>query len=343
MVKKARRDIYQEVTDQILELLDRGTVPWRNPIAKAGGGGWPINLQSKKHYRGINVFLLAAAGWAKGYSSDYWLTFKQAIDQGGKVRKGEKSSLVVFWKQYTAEDRDTGDEVTIPVLKHYNVFNAEQCDEITPPDAFEPDTDATPFEPLATAESIVSGYRQKPTIRHGGGRAFYRPATDEVVMPEPVRFDTRESYYTTLFHECVHSTGHSERLNRGLDIDTSPFGSSDYSKEELIAEMGAAFLSATAGISPPTIEQSAAYISGWMQQLQSDKKFVVQAAGAAQKATDFILGAEFGDAAVSHSEQQASSSTQSGVSDELATAVADTASTQASISPATKGGQPTLF
>lgn len=343
MAKKARRDIYHEVTAQILALLEQGTVPWQNPIAQAGGGGWPINLQSNKPYRGINVFLLAAAGWAKGYSSDYWLTFKQATEQGGQVGKGEKSSLVVFWKQYTTEDRETGDEVTIPVLKHYNVFNVEQCEGITPPDAYELDSDAPRFEPLDAAEAIVRGYRQKPKIRHGGLRAFYRPSIDEVLIPEPARFDTRENYYSTLFHECVHSTGHSQRLNRGLDTDTSPFGSADYSKEELVAEMGAAFLSACAGISPPTLEQSAAYIGGWIQQLKGDKKFVVQAAGAAQKATDFILGTEFGDAAVSHSERQASSSTQSGMSDELASAVADTASTQAFISPATKGGQPTLF
>lgn len=297
MAKNARRDIYQEVTDQILELLERGTVPWRNPIAKPGGGGWPVNLHSKKPYRGINVFLLSTIGWAKGYSSDYWLTFKQAGERGGQVRKGEMSSLVVFWKQFTTEDRATGDEVTIPLLKHYNVFNAEQCEGIHPPDAFTPDKNAVPFEPLAAAEAIIDGYAQKPSISHGGGRAFYRPSTDEIVMPEPVRFDSRENYYSTLFHECVHSTGHSKRVDRGLDLDTAPFGSADYSKEELIAEMGAAFLSASAGISPPTIEQSAAYIQGWMKQLKGDKKFVVQAAGAAQKATDFILGTEFDNAA----------------------------------------------
>ncbi len=297
--KKARRDIYEEVTNQILELLEQGTVPWRNPIAKSGGGGWPINLQSKKHYRGINVFLLAAVGWAKGYGSDYWLTFKQATEQGGQVRKGEKSSLVVFWKQYTTEDRETGDEVRIPILKHYNVFNAEQCEGIIPPDVLEPDNNAPPFEPLDAAEAIMLGYRQKPSIRHSGGRAFYRPSCDEIVMPEPTRFDTRANYYSTLFHECIHSTGHSNRLDRGLDTDLSPFGSPDYSKEELIAEMEAAFLSASAGISPPTIEQSAAYLNGWIKQLKGDKKLIVQAAGAAQKATDFILGTEF-EQAVDH-------------------------------------------
>ncbi len=340
MAKQTRRDIYQEVTDQILELLDQGTVPWRNPIAKAGGGGWPLNLHSKKPYRGINVFLLSAIGWAKGYSSDYWLTFKQAGERGGQVRKGEKSSLVVFWKQYTTEDRTTGDEVMIPFLKHYNVFNAEQCEGITPPDAFAPDANAAPFEPLEAAEAIIRGYAQKPPISHSGGRAFYRPSTDEIVMPEPVRFDSRENYYSTLFHECVHSTGHSKRVNRGLDVDTSPFGSADYSKEELIAEMGAAFLSASAGISPPTIDQSAAYIQGWMKQLKGDKKFVVQAAGAAQKATDFILGTEFDNAADAELPEP-TIDTSEPVLTQPQQSIAD--ETSVSMAPIAKRDQPMLF
>ncbi|MEZ6081775.1 MAG: ArdC-like ssDNA-binding domain-containing protein [Pirellulaceae bacterium] len=295
MTKKARHDIYEEVTNQILELLEQGTVPWRNPIAKAGGGGWPLNLHSGKPYRGVNVFLLSAMSWARGFSSDYWLTFKQARDRGGQVRKGEKSSLVVFWKQYSTEDRVTGDEVMIPFLKHYNVFNAEQCEGIAPPDAFVADPDAAPFEPLVAAEAIMRGYKQCPTITHGGGRAYYRPSVDGIFMPQPERFDSRKPT-TRRYFTSVHSTGHSKRLDRGLDTEIAPFGSPDYSKEELIAEMGAAFLSASAGILPPTIEQSAAYINGWEQQLKGDKKLVIQAASAAQKAADLILGTEFNDA-----------------------------------------------
>ncbi|MEO8166228.1 MAG: zincin-like metallopeptidase domain-containing protein, partial [Betaproteobacteria bacterium] len=242
-------------------------------------------------------FLLAMQAWDRGFGSDYWLTFKQAQKQGGQVKKGEKSSLVVFWKQYETEDRETGEEIKVPVLRHYNVFNAEQCDGITPPDAIEATLNGPVFEPLDEAVRIVDGYMNGPEISHGGSRAFYRPSKDRVQMPEPNRFDVRENYYSTLFHELVHSTAHAKRLNRGLDGKLAPFGSPDYSKEELVAEMGAAFLSAVAGISPPTIEQSAAYIGNWTKVLKDDKRFVVTAAGAAQRATDLILGESFSQVA----------------------------------------------
>jgi antirestriction protein ArdC len=295
--KQARRDIYQEVTDRILELLEAGTVPWRNPIHRKGGGGWPINLDSGKKYRGVNVFLLATVAWATGYGSDYWLTFKQAQKLGGKVRKGEKSSLVVFWKQYDTKDKETGEDISIPVLKHYNVFNAEQCEGIEPPDAAIPDPNAEPFRPIQAAREITLGYPGMPKVIQTGSRAFYRPSTDEITIPKPELFNAPEGFYATLFHETVHSTGHSKRLDRGLDTNLAPFGSIDYSKEELIAEMGAAFLAAAAGISPPTIEQSAAYIAGWQKRLKGDKRLVVSAAASAQKAVDLILGTTFDEAA----------------------------------------------
>ncbi|MEP3480568.1 MAG: ArdC-like ssDNA-binding domain-containing protein [Fuerstiella sp.] len=294
--RKQRRDIYQEVTDRIIRLLDEGTVPWKNPIRRGGGDGWPKNLQSKKQYRGINVFLLAVEAMQRGFGSDYWLTFKQAKAKGGNVRKGEQSSLVVFWKQVQKEDKETGEEITLPVLRHYNVFNAEQCDDIEAPDADQEDRKRPQFEPLKKAEDIVAGYHQPPSIEFGGSRAVYRPSTDQVLMPAPERFETRESYYGTLFHELAHSTGHSKRLNRGLDTELMAFGSPDYSREELVAEMSAAFLAATAGISEETIEPTASYIDHWRKNLKGDKRLVVNAAGAAQKATDLILGTTFEEA-----------------------------------------------
>jgi antirestriction protein ArdC len=255
MAKKQRRDIYQEVTDRILEILDRGVVPWQNPIKRGSGDGWPKNLTSDKRYRGINVFLLTFQAWDKGYGSDFWLTFRQAIAQGGKVRKGEKSSLVTFWKLYETKDKTTGEEVTLPVLRHYNVFNAEQCDEIKVPDAPDLTVEIPPFEPIDQAAAIVAGYHDPPQISHVGSKACYRPGEDKVLIASPGRFEAREDYYGTLFHELAHSTGHTKRLARGLDEAPAPFGSPDYSKEELVAEMSAAFLNASAGISPPTIEQ----------------------------------------------------------------------------------------
>lgn len=286
-------DIYQAVTDRILQLLDQGTVPWRQPIKNADGDGFPKNLVSDKHYRGINVFLLAVTAWAEGYDSPYWLTFKQAKDQHAHVRKGEKGSLVIFWKQHATTDRQTGEPVLVPVLRHYTLFNTQQCDGLTLPEAAN-DNQPAPFEPILEAMSIVDGYQDGPEIEHKGGRAFYSPADDLVRIPEPQRFVSPESYYATLFHELVHSTGHRTRLDRGLGTNVAPFGSPDYSKEELIAETGAAFLAAAAGISPPTIEQSAAYIQSWSKRLRADKKLIVQAAGAGQRAADLVLGVGWG-------------------------------------------------
>ncbi len=183
MKKQPARDLYQDVTDRILNLLDQGTVPWRNPIRRTGGGGWPKNLDSGKRYRGINIFLLVSRAWEQGFQSDFWLTFKQAQKQGGQVRKGEKSTLIVFWKQITKTDRLTEEETIIPVLKHYNVFNAEQCEGIEPPDAQQRADDATPFEPLERAEQIVANYRDGPQIEHRGQRACTVPLWIALKLP----------------------------------------------------------------------------------------------------------------------------------------------------------------
>ena len=290
------QDIYQAVTDRIIELLDKGTVPWRRPIRGSGGrggdGGLPTNLESGRAYRGINVFLLAMSAWADGYESPYWLTFKQAKKKGGHIRKGEKGSLVIFWKQYATKDKKTGDHITIPVLRYYNVFNTEQCEELDVPGLEVSEEPVGDFEPIEEAAKIVTGFAGGPRIEHRGGRAFYRPSQDMVQIAEPERFVDRESYYVTLFHELAHSTGHRTRLDRGLEESPAPFGSPDYSKEELVAEMGAAFLAAASGISMGTIEQSASYIDGWRKKLGADPKLVIQAAGAGQKAADWIMGVQ---------------------------------------------------
>jgi antirestriction protein ArdC len=279
-------DLYTEVTNQIVAMLDKGVVPWRSPILGRGTAGHPKNLESTKPYRGVNVFLLAFTAYAKGYGSSYWLTFNQAKARGGTVKKGEKSSMVVFWKQLEHTDEESGEEKRIPMLRYYNVFNIEQTDGIKAPDAaiFTP----TEFHPVGEAERIVKGYRDAPAIEHGGTQAFYRSASDSVRIPEPTRFASCEEYYSTLFHELAHSTGHSKRLDRKLDTDPKPFGSTDYGKEELVAEMASAFLCGHAGIRPAVIENQAAYVAGWLKQLKNDKRLVVTAGGAAQKAADWI-------------------------------------------------------
>jgi antirestriction protein ArdC len=259
-------DLYTEITKQIMDMLDKGVVPWRSPIMGRGTAGHPKNLNTGKKYRGVNIFLLAFTAWAKAFTSSYWLTFNQCRERGGNVKKGEKASMVVFWKQYETEDRHTHEPTTVPVLRYYNVFNADQW------------------------EKIAQGYADGPAIEHGGAKAFWRPITDIVYLPEPTRFMTGEEYYSTLFHELAHSTGHSKRLDRKLDTEPKPFGTPDYGKEELIAEMAAAFLCGHAGIKPIVIENQAAYIQGWLKQLKNDKKLVISAASAAQKAADWVLG-----------------------------------------------------
>lgn len=272
--------IYEKITDQIIAKLESGTIPWQKPWA---GGGRPKNIVSKKQYRGINVFLLGCSR----FNSPYWMTYKQAQEKGGQVRKGEKGQTVIFWK--FLEKKEDGDEKSksIPMLKTYTVFNLEQIDGITAQDENIKPLD---FHPIRECEKIVHSYKEKPEIKHNEPRAYYQPSGDFVNMPKAELFKTEEEYYSTLFHELAHSTGHESRLDR--NIGNSHFGSKDYSKEELVAEMSAAMLCGLAGIENTTIDNSAAYIASWLKVLKSDKKILVQAGGQAQKACDMIAGNE---------------------------------------------------
>ncbi len=282
-------DVYQSITTRILEQLQNGTVPWHKPWY--GEEGSPQNLVSRKSYRGINVFLLAAMP----HDSPFWLTYRQARQLGGTVRKGAKSTSVVFWKWIERRDAETGETDRIPLLRYYNVFNLEQCEL---PEGKVPERPAVPqndFEPIERCERVVEAMPSKPTIRHDASAAFYRPGTDSVHIPKRERFDGAEEFYSTLFHELIHATGHQNRLNRPGICNLSTFGSHPYSKEELVAEMGAAFLCGQTGIENRTIDNSAAYIAGWLRQLRNDRKLVIHAAAAAQKAADFILDRQFSE------------------------------------------------
>jgi antirestriction protein ArdC len=271
---------YDRITDRITALLEQGTVPWHKPWkAKTG---WPRNYVSQKQYRGINVFLLAAMT----YESPFWITFHQASQLGGTIRKGEKSCPVVFWKPMKIADKESGEEKKIPLLRIYHVFNAAQCDGLK---NASPVTDEILTTSVKPAE-IVAQMPQPPVIKHGMTHAFYSPHNDSVGIPMRKRFDTEEGYYATLFHELIHSTGHEKRLKRATLAENSGFGSDPYCKEELIAEMGAAFLCGQAEIAERTIDSSAAYIKGWLDRFHHDKTLIVQAAAQAQKAADFILG-----------------------------------------------------
>lgn len=276
-----KNDVYQVVTDRIIRLLESGTIPWQKPWK--GGGQWPQNLVSRKTYRGINLFLLNAAG----YASPFWLTFKQVQSLGGTIKKGERSFPVVFWK--ILEELEDGEIRKIPFLRYHGVFNVAQCEGIKTPEL--PNVGGK-FEPIERCEQVVREMPHPPTIKHNGGRACYSPLLDEISMPEAKLFESEARYYSTLFHELTHSTGHLSRLNRKEVNDPIRFGSDPYSREELVAEMGAAFLCGHCEIENSTLNQAASYIQNWLEQLKNDRKLVIHAAAQAQKACDFILGAK---------------------------------------------------
>lgn len=280
-------DVYAIVTERVIALLQQGVVPWQKPWH--GGEKMPRNLVSQREYRGVNVFLLHAMS----YESAFWLTYKQAQELGGNVRRGEKACPVVFWKWLDADNTASGQRKRVPFLRYYSVFNVAQCEGIKS-HLPKPQESKRDHHPIEAAESVVSAMPRRPEIKHGLDRAFYSPAGDYVGMPSAERFRSGEDYYSVLFHELTHSTGHESRLNRksvsGSDGHWSAFGSQSHSKEELVAEMGAAFLCGHAGIVERTLENSAAYVQGWLGRLKDDPKLVVQAAAQAQKASDFILG-----------------------------------------------------
>jgi len=287
-------NVYEIVNNRIIELLERGTIPWRKPWATSQG--MPRNLASMKEYRGINVFLLGC----QQYSSPYWLTYKQAEDRGGHIRKGEKSTMVVFWKLmdrgYSVADEndneDTGVSFRVPLLRYYNVFNLEQCENIASPTS---ETPTYQFTQIEKSEQLIKNMTNRPEISYGGNRASYTPVSDKIRMPYEDRFEKSEEFYSVLFHELGHSTGHQSRLGRKEVIERHEFGSGEYSVEELCAEFCSSFLCGVAGISNQTIELAASYIDGWLNVLKKDKKMLVVAAARAQAAADYILGRKHGE------------------------------------------------
>jgi len=231
---------------------------------------------------------------AAGYSSPWWATYTQIQERGGQVRKGERSTLIVFWKQYTQKARTPDEEDhTAYVLRTYRVFNTDQADGLVlPPVAGR----TMEFDPIAACDKAIARYfATGPRLVHGGNRACYAPSTDVVMMPERSSFDSPEAYYGALFHESTHSTGHQKRLARPDVLEFHAFGDPSYSREELVAEMGAAFLSGHTGIAAVTLPNSASYLASWLRVLKNDRKLVVQAAAQAQKAADLILGITHAD------------------------------------------------
>jgi len=275
-------DVFSIITNRIIEQLEQQVIPWRKPWAEAGH---PQNLFSKRPYTGINTWLLGSLG----YAQNYFLTWKQLKAVGASVKKGEKGTMVVFWKrlpQDEAKDKEEPNRAKA-VLRYYFVFNIAQIDHL-------PEVLSIPYPPntinqLSTCDEIIETMPNCPTIKYGKQAAYYDPLKDYINMPKQGSFTSVESYYSTLFHELVHSTGHQSRLNRKEIVEPSKFGSEMYGIEELTAEIGAAYLTSIAGIINKEFDNSVAYIKGWIDLLQKDKRVIVYASGQAQKATDYIL------------------------------------------------------
>lgn len=294
---RATRDIYSEITEKIIAALKAGTVPWRRPWA---AGSMPLSMSTGRPYRGVNVFILGMTAQIEGHGSPWWGTYNQIAERDGQIRKGEKSTMIILWRPI--EKKDAAGKVVerFMVLRSYNVFNEDQAEWA--PEARRPRAIVTgDANPIEACDALVAGYLvgsggrlgTGPKVRTGGDEAYYSSRTDHVQMPERRDFLTSEGYYSALFHELAHSTGHSTRLNREGIVEGHRFGDEMYSKEELIAEMGAAMMCGLAGIEQVTLENSAAYIASWIRVFDEDAKVLVQAGAAAQRAVDLATSVVF--------------------------------------------------
>ena len=275
-------NVYQLVTDRIIEELQKGNIPWEKPWTGVRSGAF--NRISKKPYSLLNQMLLKHEG--------EYATFKQWSELGGKIRKGEKSEIVVFWKIFEKEeinDKGEKEKVTIPLLKYINVFHISQVEGVEP--LKQPFNEVTPIE---EADKIIIDYVTREHItfeEKASDKAFYSPSRDCVVVPMKEQYKHINEYYSTTFHELTHSTGHPSRLDRLKTGAVAAFGSETYSKEELVAEIGSATILNTLGIeTAKTFRNSAAYIQNWLHVLQNDNMFIVSAASKAEKAVAYILG-----------------------------------------------------
>jgi antirestriction protein ArdC len=282
-------NVFEIVTDRIVKLLESGTVPWRRPWDN--GVDAPRNIDGYE-YNGINFFLLSMLP----FKTPVYLTLNQIKKKGGTIKEGENKNHapVFYWRMNTYDKDKSGNPlsspVSIPMARYTQVWNIEQVDGIELPKRFAQRA-MRQFTAIESAEKLVANYKDSPAISHGGNRACYTPVLDKVTMPEKDSFKSPGEYYSTLFHELGHSTGHAKRLNRKELMDGNFFGSHDYSVEELVAEMSAAYMAAHCGIDN-TLENSAAYIASWSKKLRDEPRMLMTAAARAQKAFKHIAGAQ---------------------------------------------------
>lgn len=286
-----KTDIHADITQRFIEALENGTRPWERDWLTYGR---PLRSTGQE-YRGINMLILSDQADRCGYSNPNWLTYNQAAELGGNVRKGEKSTAIVFYKQSRLVDGEgapvadaKGNDRSLWMLRRYNVFNVEQVDGL-PEGKFQlPTLPTTQLERDEAEKAAEAALRSTGAQidNEGNGRAFYRPSTDSIHLPRFEAFLNVGGYLTTMAHELCHWTGAKHRLDRDM---TGRFGSKDYAFEELVAEIGAAFVCARLGIAGSHFDNHAAYVSGWLEKLRGDKKFIFKAAALAQKAADLVL------------------------------------------------------
>ncbi len=320
----ARHDVYAEITARVIEAMETGTAPWTRPWSSSGS--LPRNAISGNPYSGVNPMLLMLTAWERGYKSPQWVTFRQAnhlaaraqraagrkveetrpgvfvfadgpdagrsvggVSKGQSKAEGQGGTEILFWKAVQSRSETSDGEPTRRlVARTYYVFNLEQCDEHVQAFARAREPAPQAFSPIDVAETICEGFAV--TTVHGGDKACYRPTVDEIHMPLPESFVSASAYYAVRFHEMTHATGHASRLGRKGVTSFDSFGSHQYSEEELIAEFGACFLSAEAGIEHETEERSVAYLRTWAAKLRESPRLVVTAAAAAQRAVNHVLG-----------------------------------------------------
>lgn len=283
---KTKGDVFTIVTNRIIELLEKGTIPWKQPWKSAGP---PRNMITGRTYRGLNILLLASLN----YTTNLFLTLKQINELGGRVKKGEHSCPVVFWsqkEQKEGEEKENGKEAK-RILRYYSVFNIEQCVDI--PENKIPEYPLQAIDSIQICDAVIDHMPNKPKIKTKGSEAFYNPEKDFIQMPPMKVFDNSESYYSVLFHELIHSTGHKSRLQRESVMNFEKYLIEAYSEEELVAQIGACLLNAHTGCEIATFENDVAYIQGWLNRLKGDKRFIVFASAKAQRAVDYILNTDF--------------------------------------------------
>jgi antirestriction protein ArdC len=280
------KDTYQRITDAIIEQLEAGTKPWIRPWRGNSRGSLVPRRATGETYRGINVLMLWLASELAGYEENTWMTYRQAQDLGGQVRKGEKGSLVVKYGTFTPKEREDDDERAIPYLKGYTVFNVEQIENL--PDRFYRPAEELPATPVPHLETVETFVRNTgAAITYGGTTACYRPAPDDILMPDRARFVDGVHLYSTLLHEMSHWSGAKHRLDRDL---SGRFGSESYAVEELVAELSASFLCADLGVAHDPRDNTATYLESWLKALKNDKRAIITAAAKAQAAADYLHG-----------------------------------------------------